>query len=81
MKKRVFSMLLAVVMLVGLLSTVALAEESTNVAFINETGYATLADAISAAGDDATITLAVGNHTMPGQVTSPSRAAWMPLWI
>ena len=70
MKKRVFSMLLAVVMLVGLLSTVALAEESTNVAFINETGYATLADAISAAGDDATITLAVGNHTMPGQVTS-----------
>lgn len=67
MKKRVFSMLLAVVMLVGLLSTVALAEESTNVAFINETGYATLADAISAAGDDATITLAVGNsyHARP----------------
>lgn len=45
-------------------------EDTTKVAYIGKNGYATLAAAISAAGDGDTITLSDGTHTMPSSVNN-----------
>ena len=66
MKKRIFAALLCVIMLVGLLPVTAFAAEPTYVAWIGETGYETLGEAVQAAESGDTIQLGEGNYTLYG---------------
>lgn len=75
MKKRILACLLALVMLIGVLPVMALAEDSSAAvsvpagkAIIGRTGheYNTLADAVTAAQSDDTIYLGEGNYTLYG---------------
>lgn len=70
MKKRILACLLALVMLIGVLPVMALAEDSSAAvsvskgkAQIGNTVYNTLADAVTAAQSDDTIYLGEGNYT------------------
>ena len=49
MKKRIFAALLCVIMLFGMLPVTALAADPVYVAWIGETGYETLGEAVKAA--------------------------------
>lgn len=64
MKKRIFAALLCVIMLVGLLPVTAFAADPTYVAWIGETGYETLGEAVQAAESGDTIQLGEGNYTL-----------------
>lgn len=64
MKKRIFAALLCVIMLVGLLPVTAFAADPTYVAWIGETGYETLGEAVQAAESGDTIRLGEGNYTL-----------------
>ena len=73
MKKRILACLLALVMLIGVLPVMALAENSSAAvsvskgkAQIGNTVYNTLADAVTAAQSDDTIYLGEGNYTLHG---------------
>ena len=73
MKKRILACLLALVMLIGVLPVMALAEDSSAAvsvskgkAQIGNTVYNTLADAVAAAQSDDTIYLGEGNYTLYG---------------
>ena len=73
MKKRILACLLALVMLIGVLPVMALAEDSSAAvsvskgkAQIGNTVYNTLADAVTAAQSDDTIYLGEGNYTLYG---------------
>ena len=73
MKKRILACLLALVMLIGVLPVMALAEDSSTAvsvskgkAQIGNTVYNTLADAVTAAQSDDTIYLGEGNYTLYG---------------
>lgn len=57
MKKRIFAALLCVIMLVGLLPVTAFAADPVYVAWIGETGYETLGEAVKAAESGDTIQL------------------------
>ncbi len=63
--KRFFATMLALLMVVGMLPMAVFASDA-NVAYIGETGYTTLAAAVSAATGETTIRLADGVHTMIG---------------
>ncbi len=72
MKKKIhkiMSMLLCSAMIMGLLPTIAFADEGPDpepkyVAWIEDTGYETLEDAVNAAESDDTITLGEGEYTL-----------------
>lgn len=70
MKKRIFTKMMTLFLILGLMPTVALAaDESTNpapkyVAWIGEQGYETLEAAVTAAESGATITLGEGKYTL-----------------
>lgn len=64
MKKRIFAALLCVIMLFGMLPVTALAADPAYVAWIGETGYETLGEAVQAAESGATIQLGEGNYTL-----------------
>ena len=64
MKKRIFAALLCVIMLFGMLPVTALAADPTYVAWIGETGYETLGEAVKAAESGDTIQLGEGNYTL-----------------
>lgn len=66
--RKALSFFLSLVMMLSLLPTMALAEgETTPVAKIGDTGYASLADAVSAANVEDTIEITVaGEYTIPG---------------
>ena len=73
MKKRILACLLALVMLIGVLPVMALAEDSSAAvsvskgkAQIGNTVYNTLADAVTVAQSDDTIYLGEGNYTLYG---------------
>ena len=55
MKKRIFAALLCVIMLFGMLRITALAADPVYVAWIGETGYETLGEAVKAAKSGDTI--------------------------
>lgn len=64
MTKRIFAALLCVIMLFGMLPVTALAADPTYVAWIGETGYETLGEAVKAAESGDTIQLGEGNYTL-----------------
>lgn len=64
MKKRIFAALLCVIMLFGMLPVTALAADPVYVAWIGETGYETLGEAVKAAKSGDTIQLGEGNYTL-----------------
>lgn len=64
MKKRIFAALLCVIMLFGMLPITALAADPVYVAWIGETGYETLGEAVKAAKSGDTIQLGEGNYTL-----------------
>lgn len=66
MKKRIFAALLCVIMLFGMLPITALAADPVYVAWIGETGYETLGEAVKAAKSGDTIQLGEGNYTLYG---------------
>lgn len=66
MKKRIFAALLCVIMLFGMLPITALAADPVYVAWIGETGYETLGEAVAAAESGDTIQLGEGNYTLYG---------------
>lgn len=66
MTKRIFAALLCVIMLFGMLPVTALAADPTYVAWIGETGYETLGEAVKAAESGDTIQLGEGNYTLYG---------------
>ena len=63
-KLKLLALLLSCFLLVGLLPTVAFAEEVTYVAWIGETGYETLEAAVNDAESGATIMLGEGKYTL-----------------
>ena len=63
--KKTLALILTFIMVLALVPTVAFAEEPY-VAWIGETGYATLEAAVTAAESGATITLGEGNYTLYG---------------
>lgn len=74
MKKKLLSIVLSLCMILTLLPTFALAEETPNVAFINETGYTTIKAAINAATDGSTIKIAAGTYGQVSFETSEAAA-------
>lgn len=66
MKKRIFAALLCVIMLFGMLPVTALAADPVYVAWIGETGYETLGEAVTEAKSGDTIQLGEGNYTLYG---------------
>ena len=64
MKKRIFAALLCVIMLFGMLPVTAFAADPAYVAWIGETGYETLGEAVQAAESGDTIQLGEGNYTL-----------------
>ncbi|MGN0629152.1 MAG: hypothetical protein ACI4IW_05950 [Oscillospiraceae bacterium] len=71
MAKKLFSILLCCVMLLGVIPTSAFADEP-DVAWIGEAGYKTLEAAVTAAESGATITLGEGKYTLYGKGASTS---------
>lgn len=64
MKKRIFAALLCVIMLFGMLPVTALAADPVYVAWIGETGYETLGEAVKAAKSGDTIQLGEGVYSL-----------------
>lgn len=64
MKKRIFAALLCVIMLFGMLPITALAAGPVYVAWIGETGYETLGEAVKAAKSGDTIQLGEGVYSL-----------------
>ena len=62
MKKRILPILLALVMVLSLMPTIALADDT--VATVNGTTYTDLAEAINAANDGDTVEIAAGEHNI-----------------
>ena len=62
--KKTLAIMLALIMVLALVPSVAFAEEPVAVAWIGETGYATLEAAVNAAKSGETITLGEGNYTL-----------------
>ena len=65
-KSKILSVLLCSVMILGMLPTVAFAK-GTEVAWIGETGYETLEDAVNHATSGDTIVLGEGKYTLYGK--------------
>ena len=78
MKKKLLSIVLSLCMILTLLPSFALAEDAPNVApnvaFINDTGYATIKGAINAAPDGSTIKIAAGTYDQVSFDTSEAAA-------
>ena len=64
MKKRIFTKMMTLFLILGLMPTVALAADESYVAWIGDQGYETLEAAVNAAESGATITLGKGKYTL-----------------
>lgn len=64
MKKRIFTKMMTLFLILGLMPTVALAADESYVAWIGNQGYETLEAAVNAAESGATITLGKGKYTL-----------------